>query len=807
MTRQPPLEGLRVLDLTGAAAGPFGASLLATLGADVIKVDAGGSGDVMLVRPPTQRGVPVGYAFYNRGKRSIVLDLRDEADLAVLYRLADEADVVIDSKRPGVARRLGYDHATLAARNPRLIYVGITAWGTHRELAGLPGSAPLAEWYSGWTSVQGAEGGRGEMDRFGALIDHAVSLAVVDGVLLALAARARSGVGTVVDISLLDTALWMQTTRCAEYLGGNPPGRRGSASGAVAPEQAFRCADGRYLAVAAIRPDQWTRLCEAMGRPDLADDPRFRTNHDRVRNRDRLAQVLGSLFAAQPLDWWDIVLTRSRVPHARFLDWPTLRDHYAVRDTGMLQLQPLGGLGSIVVPDAPWRLTGSRIAAVGAVTPGAHSDRIRAHGWGGGRPFDLAQLDAGPASGPLSGLTLGPASGPAPGSALGPAPGSALGLADPPLAGLVVVELSQGLCGALAARLLSDAGARVIKVEPPDGDYLRTWGQAPEADGRLLFDAANAGKNGLTLDLTDPGDRDRLDGLLAEADVLLTDGSSSAELSFADTAHPGLVHAVARFCRDDRLLPGDLGSELIVQALSETCAGLGEQQAPPVRNGTDVAATCTAMALVGGILAALIARARDGLGGQRVDVDQVSTMLTARATVWATRTDPDDWSGWGPRLYGPPDHGYLAGGGRVVYPFLFRGQAGPFAELLHALGLTSYVDDPRFAEGGRHALGTGRYAHELRPLWEAAFASWDVNELRALFLRHGIVMVPANTYDDLYGPGGLLDQSAVDTVDGLPAARLAPPPWRLNGSAGGTVARPAPAHCPREGPAPAGEPP
>lgn len=778
----PPLGSVRVLDFTGAAAGPLAGHLLCSLGADVIKIDSGGVGDVMLVRPPTQNGVPVGYAFYNRGKRSIRLDLRDAADRETMYALVRNADVVLDSKRPGVAERLGYSFDKLTTLNPRIVYATLTAWGDIGPYAGLQGSAPLVEWYSGWASVQGHYGASGEMDRFGALIDHAASFAIVSGVLAGLAARSQTSAGARIDISLLEVAVWMQSSRIAEFCSGLEATPRGTSSGSVVPEEAFECSDGRYLAVAALTNDHFERLCAALELTDTAADPRFVSNAARIANRGELQRILAAAFLSGPLDRWDIALRRAGVPRSRFFDWPSLRDHHAIRSSGLLRQIDGGEIGPLFVPGVPWRFAASVLPEMEVITrPGEHETEIRATGW---KP-------------------RGAVSGIAPNGGRARTRTAQVGA----LGHIRVADLTEGLCGPLAAQLLAMEGARVIKVECPAGDRARSWGPAPSGDSSPVFRSLNAGKTMVRLDPSGPGYADRMRTLLTDCDVVLADGARALQDRWQltegalRTSNPDLIVGHARYCRSEDLVPDGLGSELIVQAITECCAGLGSPKAPPVRLGPDVAASIGALALAGAVLAALIHREACGGRGDTVEVDQVSALLFGRGPTYATRSDPDQWAGWGPRLYGPPEFGYRTADGRVVFPSLFRGDEAVFFALLRELGMEEFISDRRFGRGGRDALGVGRFAPELKPVWESVFSTWQAEDLIPVFLRHNIVMVESNSYSRLYGAAGVLGRNLVVNVgaDGEGASadcHLVVPPWTINGKdrlaryTGLTAARP-----------------
>jgi formyl-CoA transferase len=292
------LDGLRVLELTHVMAGPFCGQVLADMGADVIKVEPPGTGDSSRRSMGTAAFLAV-----NRNKRSVALDLKDEAHRAAFLRLADGADVVLENNRPGVAERLGADYATLSARNPRLVYASISGFGQTGPYAQRAGYDLIAQGLSGVMSVTGEPDG--DPVKCGVPIgDLSAALFCAVGILSALAARERTGRGQMVDTSLFEGALALSIWETAElWATGRAPGKLGSAHRLTAPYQALRTRDG-HLTVAGNTQRQWERLCAVVGREELAADPRFATNADRMANRPQLAAELEAALASDGTDAW-----------------------------------------------------------------------------------------------------------------------------------------------------------------------------------------------------------------------------------------------------------------------------------------------------------------------------------------------------------------------------------------------------------------------------------------------------------------------------------------------------------------------
>jgi len=305
------LDGVRIVDLTQVMGGPFCTMQLGDLGADVIKVEPPG-GDLARsmggaqLRMPGDDNAP--FFALNRNKRSITLDLSTDRDRVVFMALARTADVVIESFRPGVTKRLGVDYDAVAAVNPRIIYASISGFGQTGPYADRPGFDLIAQGMSGIMSVTGEP--NGTPVKCGVPIaDLSVGLIAANGVLAALFAREKTGRGQYIDTSLFDSALSMAVWETTEYWAtGEPPRPMGSAHRLSAPYQAFRTSDG-YITLAALTTLQWKQLCATLGREALATDPRFETNALRTANRAALiTEIETALGAATTAQWVERML-------------------------------------------------------------------------------------------------------------------------------------------------------------------------------------------------------------------------------------------------------------------------------------------------------------------------------------------------------------------------------------------------------------------------------------------------------------------------------------------------------------------
>ena len=293
------LNGVKVLDVASMMAGPYSATLLGDMGADVIKLEPPNGDETRRFGPrtATDSGVFVGV---NRNKRSVSVDLRTPDGQQVLERLVDWADIVVDNMRPKARLSLHLDYESLRARNPRIISVSVSTYGSSGPYAGRPGIDPVAQALSGLMGVTGF--GDTPPLKAGAPVGDAVaSLLAAFGAVTALWARMSTGVGQQVDVALIDGLVHIQAPYTGQYflLGTQQP-RTGNSIGWDAPYNAYRCADDRFVHLACYNDKFFRNLCMAMGTPELAEDERFRTNDARIANREALDDVVATFLADLP---------------------------------------------------------------------------------------------------------------------------------------------------------------------------------------------------------------------------------------------------------------------------------------------------------------------------------------------------------------------------------------------------------------------------------------------------------------------------------------------------------------------------
>jgi crotonobetainyl-CoA:carnitine CoA-transferase CaiB-like acyl-CoA transferase len=307
-----PLSGVLVADFSRVLAGPYATMLLADMGADVVKVESPDGDETRTWTPPSRDDVSTYYLGINRGKRSVALDLRDPGDLELAHELARRADVMIENLKPGGMAKYGLDYATVSADNPGLVYASISGFGD-KAGAKVPGYDLMVQAVSGLMSLTGDPDGppyRAGISVFDVMAgNHAVI-----GILAALRHRDATGQGQHVKLSLLASALSGLVNHSSAYVaGGVVPFRMGNEHPSVFPYQPLPTAD-RELIVAAANDRQFRKLCEVLGIPEVADDPRFARNRDRTANRAELQPLLVERLATRGATEWFELLVDAGVP-------------------------------------------------------------------------------------------------------------------------------------------------------------------------------------------------------------------------------------------------------------------------------------------------------------------------------------------------------------------------------------------------------------------------------------------------------------------------------------------------------------
>ncbi len=699
-----PLAGIRVLDFGRAAVGPVSAQYLGFLGADVIKIEPP-EGDPVRHVATFKKGMGTTFLGNNLNKRGIMLDLKQPQDKEVARQLIQWTDIVLENFRSkDIMEKLGLGYSAMTVLNPQVIYVSSGAYGNAGPMQGMTSN----EWYgqasSGATSVTGAEGGSFEFVRGIAQFDWNGAMINLEAMLTALYVRAKTGRGLMIETSQFQSSLVAGTTRFAEYFAtGHAPQPLGSARPNLVPDQAFATADG-YVSVSVPHDGFWPKLCAALKRPELQTNPRFLTNADRVANREALVSLLTDRFHDVPTAYWLRQLRKHDVPCGQYFSDDvvsyTLLQHPQVQANNMLtEIDTQWGTMFSATPHWQFSKTPAVITRPSPALDEHHAEVV-------------AQVTR--ESGEKTHRHARPA--------------SSLGAGA--LAGVTVLDLAQGVSGALCSMQLGDLGANVIKIEPPEGDWLRRIGPFIKTESSLFLQL-NRNKRGVTLDLKTREGKAVLRKLLAEADVLVEGYRPGVmeRLGFGydevAALNPRLVYcSISAFGRTGPLAQQP-GSELAMQSFVGVHRQLGKLGEPPLRTGFDLAAMETGFAAFQGIMAALIWRARSG-EGQRVDTSMLGTMIAVSQWQLAAEHEPDEWAGR--QLLGyseAPDSGFQLRDGAVL--FSLRGDGEAWDKFFIALNRMDLAADPRFAVGNLLVIN-----RDLEAVIREDLKQWSVEEFRHL---------------------------------------------------------------------------
>jgi formyl-CoA transferase/CoA:oxalate CoA-transferase len=371
------LGGITVLDLSHALAGPFATTLLADYGADVIKIEPPGSGDIARAWGPPFYGTESSYFLsLNRNKRSIEIDLKHAEGTALFFKLLRHADVVIENLRIGTVKKLGIDYDAVRHHNPRVVYCSISGFGQdgpYRERAALD---LIVQAESGMISVTGEAGGRGVRGGV-SIADITAGMYAAFGIVTALMARERTGEGQFLDVSMLEGQLGILHGAIGSYLAdGVVPKPMGTAYMALVPYQTFRTTT-RDLALGAGSDKLWRSVCDVLGLTHLADDPRFATNGARVGNRGALIEEMQRVFLTKSYEEWEALLTKAGVPVgaintvADVVSHPQVTARHALAEVD----HPTAGRMKVVAP--PVRMSGTApVVRTPAPLLGQHTDEV-----------------------------------------------------------------------------------------------------------------------------------------------------------------------------------------------------------------------------------------------------------------------------------------------------------------------------------------------------------------------------------------------------------------------------------------------
>jgi crotonobetainyl-CoA:carnitine CoA-transferase CaiB-like acyl-CoA transferase len=345
-----PLEDITVIEIGHSVAAPYAGQILGDLGADVIKVEKAEGDDARKWAPPFWKGTSATFQSLNRNKRSVVVNLKNAAELELLRQLiVQRADVVIQNLKPGTAEQFGLDGSALRVLKPELICCSIGAFGAKGPLKHRPGYDPLMQAFAGMMSVTGEPDQRPV--RVGtSIIDMAAGMWGVIGVLSALFQRGRCTSGATVETSLYETALAWMTYHAANFqASGELPRRQGSGAAMIAPYRGYATKDG-YMVIAAGNDKLFAALANVLDRPEWLDDARFKTNPDRVRNQAVLYRWIEEIVAAKTSDEWQQILDDAGIPNAPMQTIAEVLEHPQTKALEIMQRSPDGAVTLLGLP-------------------------------------------------------------------------------------------------------------------------------------------------------------------------------------------------------------------------------------------------------------------------------------------------------------------------------------------------------------------------------------------------------------------------------------------------------------------------
>jgi crotonobetainyl-CoA:carnitine CoA-transferase CaiB-like acyl-CoA transferase len=371
-----PLEGIRVLDLTRVLAGPFATQMLADMGADVIKVEQPGDGDMTRHLPPAEQGESHYFLSVNRNKRGIAIELKRPEGRRLALELARRSEVVIENFRPGVAERLGLDYEAVRKVRPDVVYTSISAYGQTGPFRTRSAFDVAMQAMGGAMSLTGEPGGR-PMRMGLPMADLGTGLFAAVGTLAAVIERQRTGRGQLVDIAMLDSMVGLLTQYAGRYfMTGEDADAVGSGHPSVSPYGAYETSDG-FIVIANLGEGFWPKIARALGRPELATDPRYRDNDARLARRKEVDDIVTAETLKRTTAEWEAIFEREDVPHAPVNRVSQVLEHPAVTGRGLIREVAHPRLGRIRMTGPAIRFGAHEREPVSAAPlMGQHTDEV-----------------------------------------------------------------------------------------------------------------------------------------------------------------------------------------------------------------------------------------------------------------------------------------------------------------------------------------------------------------------------------------------------------------------------------------------
>lgn len=720
-----PLDGVRVLDMGAFSVGPAACSIMGLLGAEVIRIEPD-YGDGLMHIAAFINGMGTTYLASHHNKNNIVLGLKNEEDKKIAYKLVEQVDILVENRRVGALDRLGFGYEQISKINPGIIYASSAAYGHSGPFLKYGGADHFIQAMSGFASLNGQPGGPAEWLRYLALVDLTGSTVIVQSCLTALVQREKTGRGQYIDLDEFSSSLFAQSTIIAEYLAtGQEPGPMGSESAKICPSKAYLTQDDKYLLISAFTRSHWVNLCSALEMPQLVDDERFSTNNARLEHREEVNRIIQESISDKPMVWWLWQFGRYHVPHSKVLGVEDLvQDPDIIENKYIIELP--SAWGTLKSVNAPWQF---QISPLNEMTACPYMDADRDH--------VLSLIKDTP-----------------------PRQQAAKDVSPMPLAGIRVLDFTQGIAGPLCTAQLGAFGAEVIKVEKGAGDPARDWG--PSVNGEsAIFMQLNHDKKSAVIDYESAEGLDTVRKLVKTADIFIEDFKPGEAERF------GLGYTALRLLNKDliycSIYPfGDRGpfrereaTELEIQGMSGFMKWLGATGSEPVRIGADAFSSLTGMFAFIALMAAIYNHKKRHLG-ERIVTSALSVALYPAIHGIIPMSGVDHWGGfWITGPYDGAETGFKTKTKPIMLGVMTKSEEqgrNTLEKFCKIIGLEDKLQDAKFVEVCSRTLGTGRDISEFKPVFEAVFKDWDADELVAAMDKCGGLAAPLLSYQDLFEP-------------------------------------------------------
>ncbi len=718
-----PLSGIKVLSIGTSIVGPWAATLLGYLGAEVIKVEPP-KGEFLRMLYPHQNKLSTAYSSTNLNQKSAGLNTKEEEGMSAMLNLASQADILIENFRPGVADRIGLGYETLHAKNANLVFGSSSGYGDEGPMKNLAALEPHLQAFSGMSGVTGHRDGDGQLIRFTHL-DPTGAVFFCGLLMLGLIERERFGHACWVKTSHLANAIANMNNKVSEVLLANGQVEPlGSGSSTSAPNHCYLCQDNRYIAVSCENQKQWKSFCSATGLEELLEDDRFIKNIDRIAHRDELDEILKSHFQEKPSRWWSLSLTKAGVPNSFDLAFDDLIYHQQIIENDFLVEVDAEHTGPFYVGGLPWNLSVTPAEIDKKIPlPGGSTEEVISKGFESNQKPIAEQKSDQP---------------------------------EYPLQGIKVLDVTQGYAGPYLTFMLAEAGAEVVKIEPTGGDWSKELSPQTKKGVSALYQSFNRNKEIIELDLsTDEGIKE-FENQLSNTDILIeewapdSDESKRYDYSILKESNPSLIHLSLSAFGHRGPMRNQPGSDLTIQAMCGYLRTLGDVGEEPIRVGADVVSTCTAAMSLIALLSALYHQIQTGKG-QKINSSMLGTMMAIKTLQWSGFTDPDSWEGnFCKNETDGSNYGQRTKDGSIFAtpsPALVEDK---FYEMITEFGmLDEFKQDDELVQNWWNSFGVGTKASYARPLWDKYLTEMTSEEVLDIFNRYEVWAVEFSEIEKL----------------------------------------------------------